>query len=268
MQRILVHFSCGAASAVAWKVTEDRYGKDCDVRPIYCNMLKNEHPDNTRFIRDVEKWVGKKLEILSHPKYTDIDDLFLDTGFITSPHGAVCTKTMKRHVREKYQKWGDKHVFGLTADEESRISRFQHNNPDLGCLWVLALAGVTKNQCYHILSVAGIDLPEMYNLGYGHNNCIGCVKGGKGYWNKIRRDFPDVFAKRAIIQREVGCSFGGGENGFFLDTLDPDAGRDDPPQDIECGPFCLSVHSTSLDTAASRLPLTLIDTPPSPKRLR
>ena len=44
---------------------------------------------------------------------------------------------------------------------------------------------------------AGVKLPAMYGLGYEHNNCIGCVKGGMGYWNKIRKDFPDAFEKMA-----------------------------------------------------------------------
>ena len=35
--------------------------------------------------------------------------------------------------------------------------------------------------------------PLMYDLGYPNNNCIGCVKGGMGYWNHIRKDFPEVF---------------------------------------------------------------------------
>ena len=32
----------------------------------------------------------------------------------------------------------------------------------------------------------------MYDLGYPNNNCIGCIKGGMGYWNRIRKDFPDI----------------------------------------------------------------------------
>ncbi len=40
----------------------------------------------------------------------------------------------------------------------------------------------------------------MYDLGYPNNNCIGCVKGGMGYWNKIRKDFPEVFQKRAVAR--------------------------------------------------------------------
>ncbi len=265
-QRILVHFSCGAASAVAWKVTHERYGAECDVEAVYCNMLANEHPDNLRFLRDVEAWVGGTVKILSHKDYKDIDTLFLDTGFIVGNHGAICTRVMKRQLRERYQRPDDRHVFGLTADERPRILNFNRNNPDLNLLWVLAIAGVTKEQCYRAISAAGIELPAMYKMGYGHNNCIGCVKGGKGYWNKVRRDFPDVFARRAEVQRAVGSAFGGGEGRFFLDELDPEAGRDEPPQDIECGPLCAGYASIVDDAVGWMIPLTT--TRPPPRKLR
>ena len=57
-----------------------------------------------------------------------------------------------------------------------------------------------------MLQNAGIELPEMYKLGYQHNNCIGCVKSsGAGYWNKIKIDFPERYflspAWREWIQR-------------------------------------------------------------------
>ena len=37
-----------------------------------------------------------------------------------------------------------------------------------------------------------------------YNNCIGCVKGGMGYWNKIRRDFPERFEEMAALEKEIG----------------------------------------------------------------
>jgi len=48
---------------------------------------------------------------------------------------------------------------------------------------------------------AEIELPEMYKLGYEHNNCVGCVKGGMGYWNKIRVDFPLRFKEYADMEK-------------------------------------------------------------------
>ena len=49
-------------------------------------------------------------------------------------------------------------------------------------------------------------MPKMYKLGYSHNNCVGCVKGGNGYWNRIRIDFPDVFKKMSKIERDIGVT--------------------------------------------------------------
>lgn len=66
----------------------------------------------------------------------------------------------------------------------------------------------------------------MYEMGYPNNNCIGCVKGGMGYWNRIRNDFPEVFKARAELERKVGMTMLKDRNGFiYLDELDPDRGN-------------------------------------------
>ena len=75
----------------------------------------------------------------------------------------------------------------------------------------------------------------MYDLGYNNNNCVGCVKGGMGYWNKIRIDFPDVFESRAKVERRIG---GTCIKGVYLDELDPDRGRHTKPICEDCGIFC------------------------------
>jgi hypothetical protein len=253
--RILVHFSCGAASAVAWKVAAMRYGTEAEVEAIYCAGVENdEHPDNQRFLVDVERWVGAKVTKLYHPKYSSVDDVFLGTRFIASKSGASCTRILKREIGEAYSRPDDRHVFGYTADERHRIERFKLSNQNVNALWLLANAGITKTDCYRIISgAAGIELPAMYRLGYGHSNCIGCVKGGKGYWNKIRRDFPEVFARRAAVQREIGpgaCFRSGGE-GFMLDELNPEDGRNEPEPDIECGVFCTRYGELLEDAAAA-----------------
>jgi len=61
------------------------------------------------------------------------------------------------------------------------------------------------------------------------------VKGGMGYWNKIRRDFPDVFAARARMERTARHSC---INGVFLDELEPTAGRHEKPIAGDCGILC------------------------------
>ena len=58
---IAVWFSCGAASAVAAKKTIEKYGTNNTVRVIN-NPVKEEDDDNQRFLLDVEKWLGIKIE--------------------------------------------------------------------------------------------------------------------------------------------------------------------------------------------------------------
>ena len=62
MKRVLVWFSCGAASAVAAKLAVDKYGDQCEV--LYCDTLAYEHPDNPRFMADVAAWIGKDIKLL------------------------------------------------------------------------------------------------------------------------------------------------------------------------------------------------------------
>lgn len=56
-----------------------------------------------------------------------------------------------------------------------------------------------------------------------------------GYWNKIRKDFPEVFAERAAQEREIGASC---INGIFLDELDPNRGKFNDEVMEECSMFC------------------------------
>ena len=95
--------------------------------------------------------------------------------------------------------------------------------------------GLSKAECHGMASKMGLKRPVMYDLGYPNNNCIGCVKGGMGYWNKIRIDFPDVFERRARQERDIRHSC---IKGVYLDELAPDRGRMDMEVMEECSITC------------------------------
>lgn len=231
--RVLVWFSCGVASACAAKIATETY-PHADV--LNCaNTLLNEHPDNRRFISDCERWLGREIKPLTSKQYTDIYDVFNKTGWLVGPGGARCTAELKRAVREGYQQVGDVHVLGLCADEPHRIHNFELDNPEIYLWWALRDAGMTKQHCVDMVQAAGIELPAMYKLGYRNNNCIGCVKGGKGYWNKIRADFPVVFATMAKQERAMNARI---FKDLWLDELPPDVGRYQSEFDIQCGVAC------------------------------
>lgn len=89
------------------------------------------------------------------------------------------------------------------------------------------------------LTSRGIELPAMYKLGYSNSNCIGCVKGGMGYWNKVRVDFPEIFDRMAKIERDVGATcLREGKKKLYLDQLDPTRGRHEDISLPECGVTC------------------------------
>lgn len=54
---IAVWFSCGAASAVAAKLTIEKYGDTHEIH-VLNNPVAEEDQDNIRFLHDVEKWLG------------------------------------------------------------------------------------------------------------------------------------------------------------------------------------------------------------------
>lgn len=102
-------------------------------------------------------------------------------------------------------------------------------------------AGITKSECFIILSNAGIELPRIYNQGYPNANCIGCVKAtSPTYWNHVRKMHPVIFEERAQQSRELGAKLVRvkGER-IFLDELCPDAkGAPMKTMQFECGIFC------------------------------
>src|SRR5262249_38562369 len=133
--RVLAWFSCGAASAVAAKLAVGKYGDDCHV--VYCNTLASEHPDNVRFMGDVERWIGKRVTIISSEKYSSVDDVFEQTRYMAGINGARCTTEMKKIPRFKFEQVDDVHIFGFTVNELDRITAFEESNPELVCDWIL-----------------------------------------------------------------------------------------------------------------------------------
>lgn len=249
-KRILSWFSCGAASAVAAKLAIDKYGDKVEV--VYCNTLAYEHPDNKRFMDDVSKWIGREIKIIGSEKYTDIYDVFEKTGWLVGPGGARCTTELKKIPRKKYQRPDDIHVFGFTSEEKHRVARFNEQNPELEAIFPLIEADLNKDDCHDFLRRNGIAQPMMYRLGYKNNNCIGCVKGGVGYWQKIRNDFPEIYWKMAKMERHIGAAINsqvrdGVKYRVYLDELEENKKPKQDLFDFSCGVLCVDEGEESAE---------------------
>jgi len=236
MSRVICWFSCGDASAVACKLAIKKYGARCLVTRI---VLTSEHDDNNRFSRDCEKWFGRPILGLCSTEYRDTWDVWERKRYIAGIAGAPCTMELKKAVRHAFQQPDDLHIFGYTAEEAHRAETFRANNFDVAVEYPLIDAGLKKADCHALVRAAGIELPLMYRLGFDNNNCIGCPKGGAGYWNQIRKHFPDQFNRMAELSRRVGARLVKQDGArIFLDELRITTGRQKDEVAISCSPLC------------------------------
>jgi hypothetical protein len=245
-------FSCGVTSAVACKLALDKYGKD-NVE-LYYMVIDSAHEDNERFISECEKWYGVEIHRRRSQKYVDQFDVIKKTKYINGPSGARCTLELKKNVRYAIEKEidYDGQIFGFefSKKEVNRAIRFAQQYPQAKPLYPLIDRKMTKQQCAELLMRNGIDLPEMYKLGFHNNNCIGCVKGGKGYWNHVRKNFPAHFEKMSELEELVGNSC---IKGTFLKDLGENEGRHEAPIVPDCGTFCEIEFADIIDANTDRI---------------
>lgn len=224
-------FSAGVSSFIAGYLERENIDKF-----IYIS-IKDQHPDTARFIVDCENALGKEIEYLSS-RYESVGNVIKQFRFINSAHGSKCTEILKKRVRKEWEegKTNLEYVWGYDCTERHRADRLVETYPGHKHIFPLIERNLTKEDCHGMLKQLGIKRPAMYEMGYRNNNCIGCVKGGMGYWNKIRVDFPEVFAERAKSEREIGHSC---INGVFLDELEPGRGKIEDEVMEDCSMFCM-----------------------------
>lgn len=243
MSRVISWFSCGAASAVATKLALASNDK---VTIVYCEV-KEEHPDNKRFLKDCEKWFGQEIIVLGNDKYKrSIDEVFWRKRWLAGINGASCTMLLKKDIRKEFERPNDIQIFGYTCEEGNRINRFIDSNNDVDMQAPLFDKGLTKQDCLAMIENAGIELPTMYKLGYKNNNCCGCVKASSpAYWKKIKIDFPKRFEMMRAFEIMTGASIckttidGVKDVRIKLDELPERIKPMDDTVDIQCGIFCL-----------------------------
>lgn len=210
---IVCWWSGGITSAVACYLAIILFGKDrCTIIMI---DTFNEHDDTYRFKKDCEKWYGKEIKVISTQdydnlkQYKNIQDTWYKYNSLNTANGAICSSILKRKVREEWQKENTftHQIFGfeMESNEFKRAKNMTLNNPDVRPIYPLLMYGFSKKDCLNIVEKQGIKIPLMYFMGFSNNNCFktGCVQGGIGYWQKIKRDFPEKFEEMARIEHDL-----------------------------------------------------------------
>ena len=208
--------------------------------------IQDQHPDSLRFIKDCEKAIGKKIEILKSEEYDSVEDCVKAAGVLKMPSGfAPCTNWLKKRVRKKWEnahsEYDVTYVWGFDCEEKNRADRTVEANPWAKHQFPLIDRGLSKTDVHGLFEKKfDFKRPAMYEMGYPNNNCIGCIKGGMGYWNKIRKDFPSVFESRAKMEKVIGYSILKEKDGtpIFLEKLDKNRGNMNMEIFPECSIMC------------------------------
>jgi len=224
-------FSTGVSSFIAC------YFLMKEIDEIIYIHIKDQHPDSIRFLKDCESKLQKTIRIIQ-PRYPDVESVCKQFRFINSAYGAKCTDILKRRTRKEWEaEQADDlcYVWGMDLAEKQRAERLVEAMPNQTHRFPLIENNITKEVAHGMSAKLGLKRPMMYDLGYPNNNCIGCIKGGMGYWNKIREDFPDVFKSRSELERIVGHTC---IKDVYLDELKPEQGREQKIILEDCGIFC------------------------------
>ena len=272
-ERLVILFSCGITSfkATLLALAENKKRWNLPVHIIY-TYVKEEPKDNLRFLEDAEKFFKQKVLILMNEDYKgSIYNVFKKTGWLVGVGGARCTTELKWRVRKEFTTDNDIQVFGFNAGEEDRLDKFAEGNNDINISCPLICMRLTKEDCLLDAMKLGITPSKSYKRGYNNANCIGCVKGGAGYWNHVRRVDKRIFNKMAKVERKLNVAINSKQkiynsknkklinehlkndnkpllknNQFgdkirlriFLDELDPEAGRHKSIALPDCGVLC------------------------------
>lgn len=202
---IIGWWSGGIASAVTCKLIIDDFGVDkCRIIMIDTG---NEDPDTYRFLMDCERWYGIKIETIRNEEYSNIKEVWYKHQSLNVAHGAICSSELKRKARESWQRENQytAQAFGFDVDETNRALSLKLNHPKTKPIFPLLNRWVSKQDCIDIIKDAGIEVPNMYKLGFQNNNCFqtGCVQGGIGYWQKMQREHIGKFNAMAQVEHDL-----------------------------------------------------------------
>lgn len=209
----IVGFSGGVTSAwcAGWAIR--KYGKENVV--LLFHDTKEEDTDTYRFLREMA--AALDMEITERSDGRSVTDLAYDMNTLPNDRMPFCSRVLKiepgnEYMRELVANRTDRiaiKVVGFSANEPDRVQRATALSWSLGYTvrFPLIEEKVTKQQAAEWCQVTmGVRIPDMYQWS-DHANCVGCARGGIGYWLAVKENRPDVFEQRKQLEAEFGHTF-------------------------------------------------------------
>lgn len=203
----IVNFSGGWCSFWAAHRTVQRHGAENTVL-LFADVLI-EAPDLYRFNAEASRVLGVPLTRVS--RELSPWQLFRQEGLIGNARSPICSTLLKREVLNR---WMEDHyeldhrqanflkekavvVMGFDPTEWHRVEALQAEHRE----WTLS-APMTEEPLWDKCRMRaegvalGLAEPELYRLGFPHNNCGGrCVRAGISHFVHLLKHLPAAYAE-------------------------------------------------------------------------
>lgn len=170
---------------------------------LYFNDTRWEHPDLYRYLNDIANYLG--LPLVNDSDGRDPAQVARDQHMLPNNRAPICSRILKAERLQRYAKPGDTVCFGIGAHEIHRAGRILAVYAPRGInpRFPLIEKNIDAQGARAIMAETGIRRPELYALGFEHNNCSGgCVRQGARQWRHLLRVSPEVYAEREALEAE------------------------------------------------------------------
>ncbi|NLN41884.1 MAG: hypothetical protein GX160_07885 [Clostridiales bacterium] len=203
----IVFFSGGIGSYYAAKRVVEKHGKSNVI--LLFTDTKMEDDDLYRFLDDASKKLDVELVKIADGR-TPWEVAF-DVKFLPNSRIAPCSHILKQKVARKYIEEhfkADECILYLGIDwtEQHRTAApIKHWAPYKVEFPLCQPPYLTKKDMLSKLEKEeGIKVPELYKLGFAHNNCGGfCFRAGIGHFKHLLETKPDLYKFHEDKEQEL-----------------------------------------------------------------
>ncbi len=207
----VLNFSGGVGSFWAGERLIRRHGPE-NVTLLFADVLI-EDPDLYRFLAEASDYLGVPITRIS--RELTPWQLFARERMIGNSRAPLCSVMLKRELLDEWHRANALEFFttlhvGIDWTEEHRLHDLRRCKPT----WRVEAPMCEPplwDKCRMLLELRrlGLEPPDLYKLGFPHNNCGGfCVKAGQAQFELLLRKKPDRYLAHEAEEEKLRVQVG------------------------------------------------------------